>query len=752
MDEFQDTNGAQYELIKLLAGQDRNITVVGDDDQAIYKFRGASLSNILQFRDDFPDATTVALRQNYRSAQEILDVSGAFIRKNDPNRLESQLKEIGFDKTLQSARYDVRGDVRAIWYENIEDEAEAVVERMIALKDSDPETQWNDMAILARSNESAMPFVRALERANVPYLFHALRGLYSKPVVLDLLALLGMCVSTQDSPFAFRVLTLPSFEFPPSDLANVIRFSEKKRIGLWDALRRIPQGEDGISDAGKIAAESVLSLFDSLTIASHREPPLSVLHTAIKRSKILESVLAGDEASRIEQIAYINAFVRRVERYESLRHNPTVLGLLEEVRMEIESGDDGALRSDPNDGPDQVKVMTVHASKGLEFKHVFVVSLVDQRFPTREREDAIPLPDGLVREKIYKGGTHLEEERRLMYVAMTRAKQSLTLTGAADVGGIRKKKPSVFFEEASVEVSTAPIGKDRVSQFANIAERPTRETRETELLTYLPLKRRFSFTQLAAFRSCPMQYKFAHVYRIPIIGSHQKSFGQVMHSTLHDILENHAERGKAAQVSLFETSAQTEIPTSGLRVTKDEAMEIYETRWNENDFWYPDRAMYDKYYSEGKDAVSRMWNIWNEKPPSVAALELNFDWKIGEHSIRGSVDRIDDCGDGTVAIFDYKTGQPKSEEDIGKEDREQLQIYQLAMECRGMKVSSLSYVYLQNGESVNVPTLGEKERVPFTDALLERMNEILKSRFTPKPSQFVCKFCDFKNICEFRKT
>ena len=227
VDEFQDTNGAQYELIKLLAGQDRNITVVGDDDQAIYKFRGASLSNILQFRDNFPDATTVALRQNYRSAQEILDVSGSFIRKNDPNRLESQLKEIGLDKTLESARDDVKGDVRAIWYENIEDEAEAVVERMIALKDSDPETQWNDMAILARSNESAMPFVRALERANVPYLFHALRGLYSKPVVLDLLALLGMCVSTQDSPFAFRVLTLPSFEFPPSDLANVIRFSEK---------------------------------------------------------------------------------------------------------------------------------------------------------------------------------------------------------------------------------------------------------------------------------------------------------------------------------------------------------------------------------------------------------------------------------------------------------------------------------------------------------------------------------------------
>ena len=194
-----------------------------------------------------------------------------------------------------------------------------------------------------------------------------------------------------------------------------------------------------------------------------------------------------------------------------------------------------------------------------------------------------------------------------------------------------------------------------MSQFANIAERPTRETREAELLTHLPLKRRFSFTQLAAFRE--LSHAIQVRARLPNsyhrLASEKFRTGDAFHA-LHDILENHAERGKAAQSSLFETSAQTEIPTSGLRVTKDEAMEIYETRWNENDFWYPDRAMYDKYYSEGKDAVSRMWNVWNEKPPAVAALELNFDWKIGEHSIRGSVDRIDDCGDGKVAIFDYK--------------------------------------------------------------------------------------------------
>src|SRR5262249_9811084 len=143
----------------------------------------------------------------------------------------------------------------------------------------------------------------------------------------------------------------------------------------------------------------------------------------------------------------------RIRRYEASTHAPTLKGFMEEFRLEIESGEEGALASDPNEGPDLVKVLTIHASKGLEFRHVFVVSMVEQRFPTRARKDAIPLPEGLVNERLPEGDAHLEEERRLFYVAVTRAKETVTLTGAESYGGVRKKKPSLFLLEIGIDPS-----------------------------------------------------------------------------------------------------------------------------------------------------------------------------------------------------------------------------------------------------------------------------------------------------------
>jgi DNA helicase-2/ATP-dependent DNA helicase PcrA len=420
---------------------------------------------------------------------------------------------------------------------------------------------------------------------------------------------------------------------------------------------------------------------------------------------------------------------------------------MEDFRLEIDSGEEGALNADPDEGPELVKILTVHASKGLEFEYVFVVSLVEQRFPTRPRSEPIPLPDGLVNERLPEGDAHLEEERRLFYVAITRAKRGVVLTGAESYGGVRKKKPSIFIAETGVDVSSLEA---RASSelLALIPHEYAAETFDDSRETY-ELKRRFSFTQLAAFRACPLQYKFAHVYKIPILGSYQKSFGQCVHLTLQDILKLHLDRGRAEQGSLF--AAASPVQRDGFRVTLDEALDIFELRWVENDDWYKDKSMHDEYHVKGRAAVRAMVEAWIKSPPEAVHLEKTFLWQLGDLSIGGKIDRMDKAADDTIILIDYKTGSPKAADKFETKDKEQLWIYQLAQEKAGNTVSGLKYVYVMTGDEAVVPILKEDRRLAFEENMLERMRTILKSRFEPEPDSHVCRYCDFRNICEHRK-
>ncbi|OGL73777.1 hypothetical protein A3E39_03520 [Candidatus Uhrbacteria bacterium RIFCSPHIGHO2_12_FULL_60_25] len=776
VDEFQDTNWAQYELIKLLAGESRNLTVVGDDDQSIYKFRGASLANILQFKDDYADAATVTLTENYRSNQEILDAAYSSITKNNPNRLEVRFADAGLSKRLVAVGNREPGtgnDCKAAhgspfpvpgsrpidhrWYKTLEDEAEGVAKRIRELKSEDASLRWSDIAVLSRSNDGAEPFIRALDSHGIPFRFYALRGLYSKPAVVDLAALFSLCDGHRESSAAWRVMASPCYRFGARDLAAFISYASRKTgNSLWTAVEQYRLIPD-LSDDAKRKAEQLISHVHALSESAKRDTPLRMLQHALDKTGYLNAIMKLPEQEKIDAISVLNAFADRIRRYEQSTHAPTLKGFMDEFRLEIDSGEEGALDADPNEGPELVKVLTVHASKGLEFRHVFIVSLVDQRFPTRPRSDAIPLPDGLVNERLPEGNTHLEEERRLFYVAVTRAKDSVTLTGAEHYGGTRKKKPSVFLGEMGLDVSGLQARAD--SELLSLL--PPSSVTDAEPLEErdaFPLKRRFSFTQLAAFEKCPLQYKFAHVYKIPILGSHRKSFGNCIHLTLQDVWLMHLERGKEKQGDLFSGTGNPSTslragsePGTGFQVSMDEALEIFERRWNENDDWYEKRSTYDEYHTKGREAVRRMMEEWSTSPPDVAFLEKPFDWHLGQHSLKGKIDRLDRRADGSYTIVDYKTGSPKTTDTIKTDDKKQLWIYQLAMEDMGLSVTGLRYVYVLTGDAAEVDTLQGKERDEFRQEVEERMNEILLSRFTPSPNPWTCSYCDFKEICEYRK-
>jgi DNA helicase-2/ATP-dependent DNA helicase PcrA len=752
IDEFQDTNWAQYELIKLLSDPQRNVTVVGDDDQAIYKFRGASLANILQFKDDYPEAKTVALTDNYRSHQTILDTAYKVISNNNPHRLEVTLSDQGLSKQLRS-HAETTTDVRIEWFPSLLHEANWVADDIAARHGAEAKDRgWDRFAILVRSNDEALPFVDALASRNIPFRFFALRGLYAKPVIVDILALLKLAVAPNDSTAVWRVLGLPPLRIPLSALHEAVSYSTRKGVSLWDALKQSAIFLKESPEAAQ-AVQNAVSLVTKLAESSRRESPLAILHKAINESGYLNHIMDLNERERVEAIGHLNEFVNRIRRFEANTHAPHLNDFVTELEMEIQSGEEGALKSDVETGPDVVRIMTIHASKGLEFETVYLVSMVDQKFPTRARQDAIPLLDGLVKERMQEGDLHIEEERRLCYVAMTRAKQHLILTGAEDYGGARKKKPSIFLTETGLELKPAqPIEANDVSSL-----RPNQKRQEdaSALREIFALKRRFSFTQLTAYRKCPMQYKYAHVYRIPILGSHQKSFGQSVHLTLQRILERHLERAGAQQGSLFTAPVAPQATPGGLLVTQDEALDLYKESWI--DEWYKSRVDHDRYLAEGRVAVLRLWEAWSQHPPQVKALEAGFDLILGEHSIKGKIDRLDAMPDGQVAIYDYKTSEYKEGEKADALDREQLHIYQMATEARGQKVGKLAYLFVRApGESqgcaeLEIPLLKGEDKLELEEDLKRRMDEILVSDFPATPSSFLCQYCDFKNICEHRK-
>lgn len=756
IDEFQDTNWAQYELIKLLADPQRNVTVVGDDDQAIYKFRGASLANILQFKDDYPDAATVALTDNYRSHQSILDTAYRVIGNNNPHRLEISLADQGLSKRLTSHAESVSADagVEVEWFATLAQESSWVADDIamrhgIEAKDKG----WSRFAILVRANDQALPFVDALASRNVPFRFFALRGLYAKPAIVDLMALLKLSVYTHDSAAAWRVIGLPCFAVPLPAVQQALAYGSRKGIPLWEALKQSAVFMKDEPEAGEKLRHAV-GVIEKLSETARRDTPLSTLHQALNASGYLSHIMSLPERDRVEAIGLLNEFVNRIRRFESGTHSPHVIDFVAELDMEIQSGEEGALKSDAESGPDVVRIMTIHASKGLEFETVYLVSLVDQRFPTRERHDAIPLPDGLVKERLQEGDVHLQEERRLCYVAMTRAKQHLILTGAEDYGGARKKKPSIFLGETGNEAPVAlPVDPEDAALL-----KPTQKQEDDRaaLREIFQLKRRFSFTQLVAYKKCPLQYKFAHVYRVPVLGSHNKSFGQSVHLALQQILKRHLERAEARQGDLFNAPVATVATAGGLLVTEDEALAIFNESWI--DEWYKSRVDHDKFRSEGREAILRLWHTWSVQVPHVKALEADFDWRIGEHSIKGKIDRLDDMGDGTVGIFDYKTSEYKEGGKADTLDREQLWLYQLAMEARGNRVSRLAYLFVrapgsgvQGCAELEIPLLEGEKKLDFQEELTRRMDEILVSDFSATPSSFLCQFCDFRNVCEFRK-
>ena len=709
VDEFQDTNWVQYELVKLLAAPRNNLTVSSDDDQAVYRWRGASFSNVVQFKKDFPKAKEVVLIENYRSRQNILDSAYRFIQANNPNRLE-HISQI--DKNLKAAKKG-KGKIGHLHFKSGEQEVSGVLEKIVELLREDKDATFSDFAILVRANHEASAFIRGLERSNIPYQFMALRGLYAKPVILDIVSYFKFLDNYHESSAAFRILSLPFLNLLPEDIAQITRYSSRRSKSIFESLQELSL-IPGLSLQTINGVNRILSLVEKHTTRAREKNVSEILLSFLEDSGYLEYLVKKE---RKEDLDLISQFHSRIKNFEETHLDSRLRAFMEELNLELESGEEGKMNFDVEQGPAVVKIMTLHSAKGLEFKYTFLVNLVDKRFPSLERKDPIEIPEKLIKDILPEGDFHLQEERRLFYVGMTRAKDGLFLTSAEDYCGVTRKRLSRFL----IELGYAAVLTHLKSRGVRVNQKKFERVKE------FLLPERFSFTQLAAFEKCPLQYKFAHILKIPVKGKAVFSFGKTMHQTLQEFLL---------------------VSTSGPVGLKD-LLEIYQREWL--DEWYESPAQKKEYFELGQKTLRKFYQNFRKEKPKLfffrghPALEQDFNIKIGGYTLIGKIDRIDDKGDG-VEIIDYKTGSAK--ERLRPEDKKQLLIYQMAAEeVLGLKPQKLTYHYLDEGKSLSF--LGsradiEKEKKEIVDEI----EQIKRSDFKATPG-WQCDWCDFKNICEF---
>lgn len=759
VDEFQDTNWTQYELIKLLCAPKNNITCVADDDQSIYLFRGSSVNNVLQFAKDYPECEEIVLTENYRSRQNILDLSYKFIQANNPNRLEHHLnqddvmreraKEKGIDlkdyRTInKKLRANIAGEaiIEHLHCETLENEVQSVIEKIISIKQNNKTTKqeagWSDFAILVRANDSAKPFINGLERVGIPYQFYSFRGLYNKPIILDITSYFKLLDNYHEAAALYRVLNMSIWKIEHKDFSKLNYEAFRQGKSLYHIIKNHALMKE-LGDKTIKSLEKIITLAEKHAKMAQEKNVSELTTSFLNDSGYLEHLVKTESSENVKNLKYLNEFFKKIKEFENAESDPRLKKFMEQIEMEIEAGDEGALGVDLDVGPDMVKIMTVHSAKGLEFPYVFIVNLVDKKFPTIERHDPIEIPDPLVKELIQEGDIHLQEERRLFYVALTRAKDGLFLTSAQDYGGQRKKKLSRFLIE---------MGYNTTAIEAQVIASLQQDTNKTQNIMSLEeyenqyiLPKQFSYTQLAAFEKCPLQYKFAHILRIPIKGKSTFSFGKTMHSALQKFFTLMNERKNSKQAGLFDIVP--DVDNKNNLPTEKDLLKIYEECWI--DEWYENDKEREEKKKAGRESLKEFYNLHKDKWPNVLYIEKGFNLKIENYTIKGNIDRIDSLGDNTE-IIDYKTGSAKDGKNI---EKDQLLIYQLAAhECLKIKPEKLTFYYIENNKPVSF--LGNAEDLDNLKIdILEKINKIKNSDFKATPG-WQCAWCDYSGICEHR--
>jgi DNA helicase-2/ATP-dependent DNA helicase PcrA len=707
VDEFQDANFAQIKVLEKLAGTSRNVFAVGDPDQGIYRFRGASSGAFELFQKHFPESKLVVLAKNRRSTTPILRCAHAVIAENPEVALHAGA--IQYRRSpLISARDEEqpaapRPPVEAVCVSGNFMEATDLAAVLQARK-KQSRCRWKDIGVLYRLHSHRDEVAAELARNEIPFSIEGL-DVMDAPEVRDLLACAGAVVSSGDSASLFRVAALRQFAVDPDELRAALRaLPRESAAAMASVLPKVKGGADVLRVVAQARAE-----------VADKKAYLALLTLArifkLPRNSAIDAVLR---------------FANRWEESPVTEHgNPAefleYLAYFREAR--------GTIPLASSDEDNSVKLMTAHSAKGLEFDHVFILRVVSQSFPSNYREPLIELPAELRNSQLAadhdEKEVHKQEERRLFYVAMTRARDTLTIYGPFGKGKI-DKTPPVFMRELIKHRELKNSLKERICRefqpdIFSEAEAPTRLAEWIDLEPASDLAATLSASSIQRYETCPLQFKLEKEWRIPSEPSAALQYGGSMHRVLLKYYQSVQVGRPMPEAELIE---QLRVDLAGAR--------------------FADRYQLELYEKKGTTELREFLASSAQQQDEVLHTEEKFSIKIGPTNLAGRVDRIDQAADGAVVITDYKTGRPRSQEDA--DESLQLSIYALAArEKWGYHGARMVFHNLEG--NARVSTHRSESQIDAAKAKVEEVaGKIAAGQFVPK-SGMHCNWCAYRLLC-----
>ena len=720
VDEFQDTNYAQNEIVERLAERHRNLAVVADDDQSIYKWRGAAISNVLQFKERYPDARDIVLTENYRCPQEVLDSAYRLIQFNNPDRLEVKY---GISKKLISmtgAAPNPRPP-RYLAFDTLTSEADQVADLIV--EEHAQGRPLKDFAILVRANNDADAFLRALNTRDLPWTFSGNAGLYGRPEVRLLISFLRTVAHPDESVSLHYLASSDIYQVPIVDLTKCATFADRRHRWLFDVLRD-PPAEVALSEEGAAAVRRLVADLQRYMELARETPTGELLYQFLTDSGLMTRY-AKAPAELEQEVQNVSKFFSRVRDAGRVLKYDTVREFVNHLDALIDADDDPPLAEPDSDIP-AVHVLTVHKAKGLEWPVVFVVNCVHNRFPSIRRSEPIEMPTALIKDTLPGGDFHLQEERRLFYVAMTRAKDRLYLTGAEDLGGKRKWKVSQFVVEA-LELSVDAVRLFRAQPIEELKRNAPPPEHQSAGQAPLPADAELmvSHPQVDDYRTCPLKYQYVHLLRIPLRQHHAIVYG----SALHKAVELYLRRRVAGNYTSLE-----------------DFLRAFDDAWRNEGFLT--REHEEKRKQAGVEALTRFYHEEEASGQKPLSVEGEFMFALGPTRVRGRFDRVDDTPEGTV-IVDYKSSDVTEQKAADKRARESLQLKMYALahqQATGELPARVELRFLESGlAGRHTPTA--EDLADARTAIEEAAAGIRARQFDPTPGYQICRYCAYNQIC-----
>ncbi|HEX2016038.1 MAG TPA: ATP-dependent DNA helicase [Solirubrobacteraceae bacterium] len=807
VDEYQDLGLAAREIVELLSAHGQ-LTVAGDDDESIHRFRGASTKNLSDFVARHPDAQTITLTESQRCPQRILDAATAVVAAN-PDRLEKALTgrpggEVAFWRA-SNERSQAQG-------------VAADVETLITRQGVAPES----IGLLVRSvTGEGQALAVALEERAVPYRIVGAAAFFQRAEIRDVLAWLRLLGDPRDAGAVVRALARPPVELRAVDLARTIQIARRRKLDMVSALVAATESPQ-IPPEARERILGFLKLYRSAMAALDNTRPDLFVHRLIERLGLRRQQLFAAQADVVDRLVNLaklselaSTFVRRSPQATPREFGRYIAAVAEAGMREEEASAEAHPRA--------VRVMTMHAAQGLEFDHVYLLGLHSARMPGARRVALEPIADALLVEPLPPDSraTHVAEMRRLLHVGMTRARLRLVLSYPARSDKGAQQPPSPLVEDArtalaaewedveeelfgpaeslhsmfrmmrdevldtvgriggrlgelrldtDLDISHGAVRYLELIKLAALLERPAGQTvsdalpdinarllqaatsMQSEIFQTSPLDEMLldaersehgraqtlaqrdepsleaflprrgdglvlSASDIETYRTCPLKYKFARVFRIPQEPTLHQRFGILVHQVL--------ERYHASQAG--------SLP---------EMFGLLEAGWRRGGFGDSEEER------QLKDKANRALTLYHQRFATEAAepvwFERAFSFRLGPHHLRGRVDRVDRLPDGGYELIDYKTGRPKTASQL--RDDVQLSLYAVgAREAWQLEAALQSYYYVLDDQKVAVPHESDSEWI--RDTVLEVGEGILAQGFEPTPSYAACSMCDYRIVC-----